>query len=56
MTAKPVKPCRAYAIVDAKGQIVYVSDLHPLAHMVVTGERIIRGRFVPDAKKGRVKR
>ena len=50
---RPVKPVRAYAIVNAKGQIVYVTDLPGVAHHVGPGDRIIRGRFVPDAPKGR---
>ena len=50
MTPKPVKPCRAYAIVNAKGLICRVSDL---TITPLPGQRLVPGRFVPDAPKAR---
>ena len=49
----PPKPVRAYAIVNAKGQTILVSVRCPDPEWCDMGERIIRGRFVPDAKKAR---
>ena len=46
-------PVRCYAIVNARGLISRVAD-H--AMLTLPGERLIRGWFVPDVKKARVKR
>ena len=49
MTPKPVKPVRCYAIVNAKGGTVAVYKLRPLREWLDDDERILPGRFVPDA-------
>jgi len=47
------KPVRCYAIVNAKGKPVGVWLGAPNSYTIRTGARVIPGRFVPDAKKGR---
>jgi hypothetical protein len=47
------KPCRCYAIVTEKGRVVAVWKPKPLKGWLTFRERLIRGRFVPDAPKGR---
>ena len=49
------KPIRCYAIVNAKGQVIYTSLFHSdciwYRSFKSPNERIIPGRFVPDATK-----
>jgi len=51
---KPPKPIRCYALVNAKGRTMLVTTSYRFCTIArPVDERIIRGRFVPDAKKGR---
>ena len=50
---KSVKPVRCYAIVNAKGRIEFVWKGKIEISALLFGQRRIKGRFVPDAKKAR---
>ena len=57
MTPKPVKPVRCYAIVNAKGRYEAVlKKRKTCVRWASAGERIIRGRFVPDAPTKKVRK
>jgi len=49
----PVKPVRAWAIVDEQKRILELHTHRPPRAWMQGDEHIIRGRFVPDAKQGR---
>ena len=49
----PPKPVRCHAIVNAKGRIEFVWKGKIEISALLFGQRRIKGRFVPDAPKGR---